>query len=140
MSPKARAMRSVTANVGFAFSRSIWLNIERLTPLALARDSKDQPRAPRKCFTRPPRCRLTASAGSAPGSIPAPAPTCFFIAAWKMTAFWIGSERKICRGASVRSTRQKRHFLYSGNCSCILESKGVYWRKDFPKTGHRQFS
>ncbi len=33
---KACAMRIVTARVGLACSRSIWLNMERLTPLALA--------------------------------------------------------------------------------------------------------
>src|ERR1043166_2793296 len=61
---KARAIRSVTASVGFACSRSIWLSIERLTPLALARASRDQPRSERRRLTRSPRCRLIDS-GSA---------------------------------------------------------------------------
>src|SRR5689334_11407368 len=63
VSPKARAMRRVTARVGLACSRSISLSIDRLTPLALARASSDQPRAERRCFTRLPRCRLIGSAG-----------------------------------------------------------------------------
>src|SRR5262245_40876413 len=64
-SPKARAIRKVTASVGLASSRSIWLSIDRLTPLARAKPSSDQPRVARRCFTRRPRCRLIASLGSA---------------------------------------------------------------------------
>src|ERR1017187_8590480 len=66
--PKARAMRSVTASVGLACSRSIWLNIERLTPLAVARASNDQPRAARRCLSRLPRSRWMFSAGLAGAS------------------------------------------------------------------------
>ena len=43
-------MRSVTARVGLACSRSIWLSMERLTPLALASASSDQPRARAQVF------------------------------------------------------------------------------------------
>ena len=53
--PKAWAIRIVTARVGLACSRSIWLNMERLTPLAPASASRDHPRLVRSCFTRPPR-------------------------------------------------------------------------------------
>src|SRR5690349_18263837 len=38
--------------------------MERLTPLALASASRDQPRVVRRFFTRLPRWRLMASAGS----------------------------------------------------------------------------
>src|SRR5579859_4912797 len=62
VSPNARAIRRVTARVGLACSRSIWLSMDLLTPLALASDSNDQPRPERRCLTRAPRCRLTASA------------------------------------------------------------------------------
>src|SRR5687767_4966059 len=55
---KARAMRRVTARVGLACSRSIWLSMERLTPLALARASRDQARSERRRLTRSPRWRL----------------------------------------------------------------------------------
>src|SRR3954465_12296504 len=58
LSEKARAMRRVTARVGLACSRSIWLSMERLTPLALARASSDQPRSERRRLTRSPRWRL----------------------------------------------------------------------------------
>src|SRR5579864_9297038 len=61
--PQERAMRRVTARVGLACSRSIWLSMDRLTPLALARASRDQPRAARSCLTLLPRCRVIASAG-----------------------------------------------------------------------------
>src|SRR5215216_4854672 len=59
--PKACAIRSVTASVGLACSRSMSLSIDRLTPLAFASASKDQPRALRKSFTRAPRWRLIES-------------------------------------------------------------------------------
>src|SRR5688572_11199951 len=62
--PNAWAMRRVTASVGLACSRSIWLSMDRLTPLALASASRDQPRVVRRFFTRLPRWRLIASAGS----------------------------------------------------------------------------
>src|SRR5438105_3201550 len=58
VSANARAIRNVTTSVGLACSRSIWLSIDRLTPLALASASSDQPRSPRKRFTRSPRWRL----------------------------------------------------------------------------------
>src|ERR1043165_9744541 len=58
VSAKARAMRRVTARVGLACSRSIWLSMERLTPLALARAARDQPRSERRRLTRSPRWRL----------------------------------------------------------------------------------
>src|SRR5690349_20505879 len=54
----ALEMRKVTASVGFAFSRSISLNIDRDTPLACAKLSSDQPRSVRNFFTRRPRCSL----------------------------------------------------------------------------------
>ncbi len=47
-----------------AYSRSIWLNIDLLTPLAFASASNDQLRAVRRFFTRVPRCRLMASTGA----------------------------------------------------------------------------
>lgn len=60
-----------------------------------------------------------------------------------MTAFWIRRERKImCSGQrTVRSNREKKRpcplywkfFLHTGIKRCLL-------RKDFPETGHRQFS
>src|SRR5258706_12331613 len=50
--PNARAMRKVTARVGFALPRSIWLSIERLTPDALSNASSDQLRSLRSCFNR----------------------------------------------------------------------------------------
>src|SRR5436190_23082013 len=67
--PKACAMRRVTARVGVACSRSISLNMERLTPLAPARASRDQSRLARRSLTRAPRCRLMASAGSFAGLV-----------------------------------------------------------------------
>src|SRR6267143_4294148 len=50
--PNARAIRKVTASVGLALPRSIWLSIERLTPEALSRASNDQSRSLRSCFNR----------------------------------------------------------------------------------------
>ena len=55
--PSPLAIRCVTAKVGFACSRSIWLSIERLTPLAVARSSSDDPRSARSFFMRSPRWR-----------------------------------------------------------------------------------
>src|SRR5512138_215483 len=104
---KAREMRKVTASVGLACSRSIWLSIERLTPLALARASRDHPRAARRCFTRAPRRRDMASGGSG-GAVLALARADFGLMALcnimeKVLAYWNLS------------------LYYTGNGSVILE-------------------
>jgi hypothetical protein len=60
--PNALAMREATASVGLARLRSTWLNIERLTPEALASTSSDQPRSSRNSFKRQPRWLAAESA------------------------------------------------------------------------------
>ena len=57
--PNAAAIFSATASVGLAWSRSIWLSIERLTPHVVDNRSNDQPRSFRN--------RLSRSAIESPG-------------------------------------------------------------------------
>src|SRR5579884_4383834 len=63
--PNALAMRKATASVGLARLRSTWLNIERLTPDALARVSSDQWRSERSCLRRREKWLVAGSSSTA---------------------------------------------------------------------------
>src|SRR5258708_17861473 len=71
--PNACAIRNVTPTVGLAWPRSIWLSIDRLTPLARASASSDHPRSVRSCFRRRQRCVLIGSGGGLEGILGASA-------------------------------------------------------------------
>src|SRR6476661_6026200 len=66
--PNACAIRYATPSVGFAWLRSIWLSIDRVTPQAADNCSSVHPRFLRNSRTRSQRCELIGS-GSTTGAV-----------------------------------------------------------------------
>src|SRR5579883_3103493 len=66
--PNALAIRKATARVGLALLRSTWLNIERLTPEALASMSSDQCLSMRSCLRRREKWLVAGSSKAAGAS------------------------------------------------------------------------